>query len=170
MFVRFRGKTKVMYFKKSDTTHEVRAGGLISLNDSGSVCPPKNDSTDRVIGVCQVNDTLTDSAFNSTEGQGGSCPVGFVPVEVPVENAVEWLIDVDSDGGAADTDIGKYCAIDTAGGASVTAGDSAGMRVDISDTGCPQVFVTGRESATRIRGVLTHTAWLRTFDSLDTGR
>lgn len=156
-FVRYRGKTKIMYFKKSDTTHEVRAGGLVSMNDSGSVCPPKNDTTDRIVGVCQANDTITDTAFNV---DNVNPTPGFVPVEVPVENAVEWLIDVDSDGGALDTDIGRYVGMDTTGGASVTAGDSAGMRVDISDTS-RFILVTGRQSGTRIIGVLANTIWCR---------
>ena len=153
MFRRARGKTKMMYFK-GDTAREVRDGGLVSITDSGTVVPVRNDSTDRVIGVARRNDTTTDSAN--------------VPVEVPVENAVEWEIDVDSDGGAADSDIGRYCAIDTAGGASVLAGDSCGMRVDVSDTGVPQVFITGRISATKIVGTIAKSAFVRTFDTLDT--
>ena len=153
MFRRAKGKTKMMYFK-GDTAREVRDGSLVSITDSGTIVPVRNDSTDRVIGVARRNDTTTDSAS--------------VPVEVPVENAVEWEIDVDSDGGAADSDIGRYCAVDTAGGASVTAGDSCGMRVDVSDTGCPQVFITGRISATKIVGTIAKSAFVRTFDTLDT--
>jgi hypothetical protein len=166
-FIRHKGKTKIMYFKKSDTANEVRDGSAVKINDSGSVISLDNDSTDRCIGVCRANDTITDTAFNS-DGTQGSAPVGFVPVEVPVENAVEWLIDVDSDAGAADTDIGRYCAIDTEGGSSVNAGDSCATRVDISDTALPQVFITGRESASRIRGVLTKMAWHWTLDTHDT--
>lgn len=162
-FIRLRGKTKIMYFKKSDTTREVRNGGLVKINDSGSVAPPQNDSTDRIIGVCRVNDTVTDSAFNT---DGVNPQPGFVPVEVPVENAVEWLIDTDSDAGALDTDIGRYCAIDTTGGGSVNAGDSAGMRVDISDTAVRQIFITGRQSASRIIGVIANSGFVVTkFDT-----
>lgn len=138
-FKRLRGKTKVMYFK-GDTALQVREGGLVSLTDSATVTPVRNDSTDRPIGVAMRNDTTTDSSL--------------VPVEVPVERFVEWTIDVDSDGGAADSDIGRYCAIDTTGGNSVLAGDSCGMRVDISDTAVRTVWITGRNSATQIRGVL----------------
>lgn len=137
-----------MYFKKGDTTTQVRDGSLVTL-DSGNVRPLANDSTDRAIGVCRANDTTIDTGFTA-----GSAPVGFVPVEVPVENAVEWLIDVDSDGGAADSDVGRYCAVDTTGGNSVNAGDSCATRVDISDTAIRQVFITGRQSATRIIGVI----------------
>lgn len=144
--IRYRGKTKIMHFKKTDTTHALRDGGLVCLDDSSNLVPPKNDSTDRVIGVARLNVALTDTS--SWTG------APLVPVEVPVENAVEWLMDVDSDGGAADSDVGRYCAIDTTGGGSVLAGDSAGMRVDISDTTIRQVFITSKISATKIVGVL----------------
>lgn len=144
-----------MYFK-GDTARELRDGSLVSITDSGTVVPVRNDSTDRVLGVARRNDTTTDSAL--------------VPVEVPVENAVEWEIDVDSDAGASDSDVGRYCAVDTAGGASVVAGDSCGMRVDISDTGCPQVFITGVISTAKVRGTIAKTAFINTFDSLDTSR
>ena len=152
-FKRYRGKTKIMYFK-GDTAREVRDGSLVTLSDSATVVPVRNDSTDRAIGVARANDTTTDSSM--------------VPVEVPVESAVEWEIDVDSDGGAADSDIGRYCAVDTAGGGSVVAGDSCGMRVDVSDTGVPQIFITGRVSATKVIGTISKTAWVRSFDTLDT--
>ena len=143
----------MMYFK-GDTAREVRDGSLVKITDSATVVPVRNDSLDRVVGVARRNDTTTDSAL--------------VPVEVPVENAVEWEIDVDSDAGAADSDVGRYCAVDTAGGASVNAGDSCGMRVDISDTGIPQVFITGRISASKIIGTIAKTAFVRTFDTADT--
>jgi len=146
-----------MYFK-ADTVVEVRDGSLVSITDSGTIVYARNDSTDRIVGVARRNDTLT---------EGDSA---LMPVEVPVENAVEWEIDVDSDAGAADSDIGRYCAVDTAGGASVNAGDSCAMRIDVSDTGCPQVFITGRVSASKVRGTIAKTAWVRTFDSLDTTR
>jgi hypothetical protein len=149
-FIRYRGKTKLMHFRKTDTTHALRDGGLVQLaGDSlgGSLIPPPNDSTSRPLGVCRQNVAMTDTSFPT------------VPVEVPVENAVEWLIDVDSDAGAVDSDIGFYCGIDTTGGGSVLAGDSCGMRVDISDTATRQVFITGRVSASKIIGTLCNTAW-----------
>lgn len=133
-----------MYFK-GDTAKEVRDGSLVMLSDSGTVVRLDNDSSDRPIGVARRNDTVTDSAL--------------VPVEVPVENAVEWLIDLDSDGGAADSDIGAYCAIDTAGGNSVNAGDSVSMRADVNDTSVRQIFITGRVGTNQIIGVICNTAW-----------
>lgn len=146
-FVRFRGKTKLMYFKKLDTTNQLRDGGLVQLDDSSNLEPPRNDTTDRIIGVCRLNVGLTDSTQLA------------IPVEVPVENAVEWLIDLDSDAGALDSDVGRYCAIDTTGGGSVNAGDSCGMRVDINDTAIRSVYTTGRISGSRIIGTIVTQAW-----------
>ena len=144
-----------MYFK-GDTAEEVRAGGLVMLNDSASLSRVRNDSTnDKIIGVARRNDTVTDSAL--------------VPVEVPVESAVEWLIDVDSDGGALDSDVGRFVTVDTTGGNSVLAGDSNATRVDISDSGsatiATSVFITGVISATKVKGVISHTAFHQTFDT-----
>ena len=135
-----------MYFE-GDTAIQVRDGGLVSITDSGTVTPVRYDSTDRPIGVARRNDTTTDSAM--------------VPVEVPVESAVEWLIDVDSDAGALDSDIGRFCAVDTTGGGSVLAGDSAGMRADVSDTAIRQIYITGRVSGTKIIGVIARSAFNR---------
>ncbi len=151
MFVRFAGKTKTMYFKKTDTTHALRAGGLVRLDDSANLIPPTNDSLDRIIGVSKINVALTDTS--SWPG------APMVPVDVPVESAVEYIVDTDSDGGLADSDVGRYCAIDTTGGGSVLAGDSAGMRIDVSDTAVRQVFITGKISATQARVVLARTAF-----------
>jgi len=131
-------------FFKGDTAREVRDGGLVELSDSATVIPLRNDTTDRPLGVARRNDTTTDSSL--------------VPVEVPVEDYVEWVIDVDSDAGASDSDVGRYCAIDTTGGNNVLAGDSAGMRVDISDTAIRTILITGRISATQVRGVIARRA------------
>lgn len=142
-FRRLRGKTKIMYFE-GDTALQVRDGGLVSITDSGTITPVRNDSTDRPIGIARRNDTTTDSAL--------------VPVEVPVEDYVEWTVDVDSDGGLSDSDVGRYCAVDTTGGASVLAGDSCGMRIDVSDTAVRTVWITGRISATQAVVVLARRA------------
>ena len=132
-----------MYFE-GDTTLQVRDGGLVSLTDSGTLTPLRNDTTDRCIGVARRNDTTTDSAL--------------VPVEVPVEDYVEWTFDVDSDAGLADSSIGRYCGTDTTGGNSVLAGDSCGMRIDINDTVVRTILVTGVISATRGIGVIARKA------------
>lgn len=143
MFRLFRGKTKLVYVK-GDTALQVRDGGLVSVNDSGSLNPLRNDSTDRPLGVVRRNDTTTDSSL--------------VPVEVPVEDFVEWEFDMDSDAGLADTDVGRYCAVDTTGGGSVLAGDSCGMRVDANDTAIRTIYITARISATKGIGVLARRA------------
>ena len=135
---RLEGKTKTVYFK-GDTAREIRVGGAVMLSDSASVVPLRNDSSDRFIGVAKRNDTTSDSAL--------------VPIEVPVEEFVEWEFETDSDGGLADSDVGKYCSVDTVGGGSVNAGDSAAVRADISDTSVRQIFITRRISATKGVGV-----------------
>lgn len=132
-----------MFFEK-DTAYEIRQGGLVYLNDSGLLSPVRNDSLDKPLGVAKRNDTFADSSMS--------------PVDVPVENYVEWLIDVDSDAGAADSDIGQIVAVDTTGGNSVSAGDSCATRVDINDVTFPTVFITGRVSATQVIGVLAKRA------------
>lgn len=139
MFRRLEGKTKTVWFK-GDTAREIRLGGLVGLSDSGTVIPLRNDSTDRPVGVSKRTDTVTDSSL--------------VPIEVPVEEFVEWEFDVDSDGGLADSDVGTSIAIDTTGGNSVLAGDSCGMRVDANDVTVPTILVTRRYSATKGAGVL----------------
>lgn len=147
-FVRFRGKTKLMYFRKADTAAAdvLSDGSLVGLNDSGKLTYLANDSTDRVVGVCRQDVTAADTS------SWRNAPM--VPVEVPVEHGVEWLIDTDTDAGAADSDIGRYCAVDTA-----TAGDSASTRVDISDTSQRTVLITGRQSASKVIGVIAKSAF-----------
>lgn len=141
----------MMNFRKGDTTHALRDGGLVCIDDSGNIVPVKNDSTDRVIGVCRLNVALTDTS--SWTG----API--VPVQVPVENAVEWEMDLDSDVGALDSDVGRYCAVDTTGGNSVLTGDSAGMRIDISDTAIRQILTTKIISGSKIIGVIVRNAF-----------
>lgn len=136
-----------MHFAKRDTTNQLRDGGLVQLDDSANLEPVRNDSTDRPLGICRLNVGLVDSAQLS------------IPVEVPVENAVEWLFDVDSDAGLVDSDVGRYCAVDTTGGGSVLAGDSCGMRVDRSDTAVRQILVTRVISGTRGVGIIVRSAF-----------
>lgn len=143
MIRRLSGKTKIMYFE-GDTAREVRSGGLVGFTDSGTVVPLRNDTTDRVVGVAKRNDTVSDSAM--------------VPVEVPIEQWVEWEFDTDSDGGLSDSDVGAAIAVDTTGGNSVGAGDSAGTRLDVSDVTFRLMRVTRRISATRGVGVLVRSA------------
>lgn len=138
-FRRWRGKTKFLHYTKGDTTVRIVDGGLVQWNSSGQLTKLNNDSDDRVIGVCRKTVATADTADS-------------VPVEVPVENWVEWLIDTDSDGGAADSDVGRYCAIDTGDSDNVNA------TVDIDDSTVPHVLITGVRSSTQVIGVLARTA------------
>ena len=156
-FVRHRGKTKLMYFRKVDTTlaSEIVDGALVGLTpDSGVLAQIINDSTDRAIGIARLSVAATDTS--TWKG------APFIPVEVPVENMVEWRIDVDTTGGAADSDVGHIVAVDTS-----EAGDSQGVFVDMSDTSPPAVMITGRESATVVFGVLLNLAGTVANDSDD---
>lgn len=159
-FRRHRGKTKLMYFNKTDTTaaSSLRDGSLVGLTDSGNLTCLANDSTDRVVGVCR----LRVEAADTSSWQGAP----QVPVEVPVENAVEWLIDVDSDGGAADSDIGRYCSVDTE-----TAGDSEATRADVSDTAQRTILIVGNPDSDHIVGVIAKSAFgaVRQLDADTTG-
>lgn len=147
-FLRHRGKTKLMYFRKTDTTaaSSLRDGSLVGITDSGNLTYLANDSTDRVVGVCRLRVAATDTST----WQGAP----MVPVEVPVEMGVEWLIDTDTDGGALDSDVGRYCAVDTA-----QASDSESTRVDVNDTQRRFVLITGIQSATRVIGVIATSAF-----------
>lgn len=162
MFRLENGKVKTMYFRKADTTarSSLRDGSLVVLNDSGKLSYASNDSTDRVVGVCRQRVAAADTAVSDS---WPNAP--WVPVQVPVEKFVEWRIDTDSDGGAVDSDVGRYCGVDTA-----EAGDSEATNVDINDTVFPQVYITRVISGTQIIGVLSRLADVRSFDSLDTTR
>ena len=144
MFVRLRGKTKTMHFKNVDTAvrNSLKQGSLVTLNDSGQLSYCSNDSTDRPIGVCRQTVSRLDTTQLS------------IPVEVPMEKAVEWLIDTDTVGGAVDSDVGRYCAVDTG-----TAGDCEATRVDISDTTIRQIYISRIISGTQIVGTISRMAW-----------
>ena len=142
-----------MWFPK-DTALQTRQGGLLILTDSGELAPARNDSTnDKIIGVAVRSDTTTDS--------------GPIPVEVPIENAVEWLINTDSDNEAADSSVGRLVTVDTSGG--TTAGDSCAVNVDLSDSStatiAAPIFIIGFISTSRVIGVIAHTAWNQTYDT-----
>ena len=156
-FVRHRGKTKTMYFRKTDTTlaSALTEGSLVAITDSGNLSHVDNDSLERVVGVSRITIAATDTST------WPGAP--FVPVEVPVENMVEWRIDVDTAGGAVDSDIGTYIAVDTQ-----EAGDSNATLVDMDDTAPPRVMVTGVESPTVVYGVLVNLGNTYFMDTLDT--
>src|SRR3990167_479338 len=149
-FRRYRGKTKLMYFRKTDTTaaSSLRDGSLVGLTDSGNLTYLANDSTDRVIGVCRLRVVATDTS--SWPG------APLVPVEVPVEHAVEWLIDADTDGAGADSNVGRFCGVDTA-----TDSDSESTRIDVDDTVQRQVLITGNPDSDHVIGIIAKLAFQR---------
>lgn len=119
----------MMYFRKTDATTSLKDGGAVRLDNDGTLGNLLNDTDDRIIGICRKTIAATDTAFVGAP---------LVPVQVPVEDFVEWEVDLDSDGGASATDVGRYCAIDTA-----QASDSESTHIDISDTGIRHFLVTG---------------------------
>jgi len=121
---RYRGKTKLMHFRKTDTTTQLKDGAFVRLDADGTLGNLLNDTDDRILGVCRQDVAAADSTQLS------------IPVEVPVEDYVEFEVDLDSDGAASSTDVGRYCAIDT------TTDSGLGDRVDISDTANRQFLVT----------------------------
>ncbi|MEK6830166.1 MAG: hypothetical protein AABY15_08685 [Nanoarchaeota archaeon] len=142
--IRYSGKTKLMHFDKADTTVRIVDGGAVQFSAAGKLNDLANDSDDRIFGVCRRTMALADT---SPDTSGKS-----VPVEVPVENYTEWLIDTDSDGGASATDVGRYCALDTGDTVNINA------RADVSDSDIPHILITGVVSATKIIGILARTA------------
>jgi len=98
----------------------------------------------------------TDSDYTSTT---------LVPVLVPSDSRAEWEVDVDSDAGAADSDVLQACAFDTTGGGSVLAGDSAGMRIDVSDVTQQAFLITRRISASKVIGVILNNAFIEDYDT-----
>jgi hypothetical protein len=142
-----------MYFRKTDTTaaSSLRDGSLVGITDSGNLTYLANDSTDRVLGVCRLRVAAAD-----TTGWPGA---PLVPVEVPVENAVEWLVDADSDGAGADSNVGRFCSIDTE-----TDSDSESTRIDVSDTVQRTFLITGNPDSDRVIGIIAKSAFAAVRD------
>lgn len=144
----YKGKPTIEYFRKTDTTVRFSKGGLVELALSGNLVVLSNDSTDHPLGILMKDLPLSDSD-------------DLVPVALADERVI-WEMDLDASGGAADSDVGRYCAIDT--------GDTVNVQntVDIDDTSPPFFLITQVVSSTKVRGILARTA-LRTpaGDSLD---
>lgn len=145
----YKGKPSVEYFTRAGAdTHSLLVGSALSMDTTGTVRHISNDSDDRIIGV------------SGKAGDAGDTITG-VPVLIGEEDVV-WEVETDSDGGAAATDVGNYCAIDT--------GDTVNMNatVDISDVTVPAFLITQVVSSTKVRGRFARTA-LRTpqGDDLD---
>lgn len=141
-FVRASGKTKLMYFKKTAST-VLKDGGLVKISVTGRVQACTNDTTDYIIGVGRRTTASTDSDYTSC---------GFYPVEVPVENYVEWEFTTDSDNGLADSDVGRKADIDTTTDSVYATG------VDVSASTVDHVLITKYISASKGRCVIARLA------------
>jgi len=133
----YKGKPAVEYFTKGDTDLKIVDGSAVVINTSGQLGLPANDSDDKLIGVARKTIATTDSADE-------------VPVLMASEDVV-WEVETDSDGGATDTDVGRFCAIDT--------GDTTNPRatVDIDDSSVPHFLITQVVSSTKVRGRFART-------------
>lgn len=130
-FRRATGRTKLLEFPKAAAVITLEAGDLVQLSADGQVNRWASDTAALVVGVCR--ETLTDTG------------TGAVKIEVPTELFVEWEFDTDSDGGLADSDVGRFVDVDT------------NSDVDVSASTEDTVYVTKRISATKGRGVFART-------------
>ena len=130
-FRRFRGRTKLMYFPKK-TAVAISRGRLLKFDNAGFVTGAVGDTGERLVGISRDSWATTDT---------GTDPIA---VEVPIENAVEWEIDTDSDGGATDTHVGSTRDLDT-----------LGANVDVSASTQKNILITKRVSSTKVIGILT---------------
>lgn len=128
-FVRYRGKTKTMYFPRPAST-AFSKGALVYFNGSGQVIPADATSGAHA-GVIK-------KAVASTDDDYATADV-LVPIEVPIENWVEWEVDTAS---AVADDIGNEIDLTD----SVTANRGASSK--------DALLVTGYVSATKLRVVI----------------
>lgn len=138
----YKSKPQVEYFRKTDTSDNIRVGSAVMVDATGRLVLPNNDSDDRVIGVA-AQDILVSADTNA-----------YYSVELASEE-VTWEADVDSDGGAAATDVGRFVALDTD---ADTTGAEVRSQVDVSDSGIPHFFITQVVSASLVRGKFGRTA------------
>lgn len=136
---RYSGRTKVMYFKKLVSTIMYPESFVRNSGSFISYCT--SDTTDQIVGVSRESWAAADTTTDLT------------PVEVPLEQWVEWQIDVDSDGGLADTDVFGYRDLDTKAGAAL-----CGQYLDASSSTDRVLMVTKRLSATKGVVVLARSA------------
>jgi hypothetical protein len=128
-----------MYFKKLIST--ILYPGCFVRNSGSFITYCTSDTADQIVGVSRESWAAADTTTELTA------------VEVPLEQWVEWEIDVDSDGGLADTDVFGYRDLDTKAGAAY-----CGMYLDASASTDDVLMVTKRISATKGVVVLTRSA------------
>lgn len=86
MFIRYRGKTKTMWFPRP-ASQEFTKGDLVYFNGSGQVIPADATSGAHV-GVIKKTVATTDDDYATADV--------LVPIEVPVERWVEWRVETAS--------------------------------------------------------------------------
>lgn len=126
-FVRNTGLTKVMWFPKAASTANT-AQCAAKFDGSGHVIPSvSTDATILGVFLRGVASTDTDYANNT-----------LVPIEVPVEKAVEWIADVENSGTATAANVG------------VTYDLNDSLGINLSGTSHNPVTVTRFISATKV--------------------
>jgi hypothetical protein len=129
MFIRNTGKTKEIYFPKTAST-ALALGDAVVLS-SGQIVKATS-GTANILGICKRAVVSTDSDYASTT---------LIPIEVPIEKGVEWLVPV-STGSAAATSVGvTYDLTDSAG-------------INVNSTSQNAVVVTRFISATQVAVVI----------------
>lgn len=139
MIVKKRGKTKFMYLPIAASVAAVK-GTLMAFSSGTLIIATSTTAPSTIIGVLNHTIASTDADYASAK---------LVEIEVPVENYVEWEMDVVT-GTLVAADVGLYCDITTA--SSTTVPSTCGVNRDASTYDVVQVV--GYISATKARVVL----------------
>lgn len=97
MFIRKRGKTKFMWLPVTVST-AISKGALVAFSSGYLIAATSTTAPSTIIGVIRHTIATTDADYATAR---------LVEVEVPVENYVEWEVDVTS--GLVVADVGLYC-------------------------------------------------------------
>ena len=138
------GRTKLMrLLKRATLTAAITKGDLLTHSDTGAagLHAFADDGGDTaatsplpIFGVATADVATTNTTAS------------LISVEVPLENYVEWEIDVDSDGGLVASDVGGLRDVDT-----------LGRNLDRSKTIRRDIKITRLVSSTVAIGVLQNT-------------
>jgi hypothetical protein len=96
MFIRKRGKTKFMWLPVTVST-AISKGALVAFSSGYLIAATSTTAPSTIIGVIRHAITASDADYATAR---------LVEVEVPVENYVEWEVDVTS--GLVAADVGLY--------------------------------------------------------------
>lgn len=83
MFIRYKGKTKLMSLPVTAST-EIGVGALVAWSSGKLIAATSTTASSDIVGVLRKAITSSDSDYASER---------LVLVEVPVEKNVEWLFD-----------------------------------------------------------------------------